>query len=172
MKGTFMSDTQPNYIGKYRNVTHVEIIMFPFLVLFTVGVWLPIWLLIFTNRKRSEIKVFSDCVEIETNFIRKRVNRIEASKIESVDFNEGIIGKSSYGTVRITGSGMKRLNLTPVLKPEELATKIRNIASAPISKSNSSSSESLVSSLENLRKLHSDGVLNDEEFEKAKNKLL
>jgi hypothetical protein len=163
---------QPSYVGRFKKVTHFEAVFFPIMGIVTGGVVLVVWYLLVTNRKQTEIRVYTDRVEIEASFIRKRVNRIEASKIEGVVFNEGIIGKSKYGSVKISGTGMKQIPLTPVINPEELANAIRNIANTPRSASTSNESADLVSAIEDLKRLHSAGVLSDDEFEKAKAKLL
>jgi hypothetical protein len=163
---------QPNYVGRFKKVTHFEAVFFPILGIVTGGAALIVWYLLVTNRKQTEIRVYADRVEIEASFIRKRVNRIEAGKIEGVVFNEGIIGKSKYGSVNISGTGMKQIPLTPVINPEELANAIRNIANSPHSDRNSSKSADLVSAIEDLKRLHTEGILSDDEFEKAKAKLL
>jgi hypothetical protein len=163
---------QPDYVGKFKKVTHFEAVFFPIIGILTGGAALIAWYLLVTNRKETEIRVYSDRVEIEASFIRKRVNRIEAGKIEGVVFNEGIIGKSKYGSVSISGTGMKQIPLTPVINPEELANAIRNIANGPRSTESSTQSTDLVSAIEDLKRLHTAGVLSDEEFEKAKAKLL
>ena len=163
---------QPNYVGRFKKVTHFEAVFFPIMGVVTGGVVLIVWYLLVTNRKQTEIRVYPDRVEIEASFIRKRVNRIEAGKIEGVVFNEGIIGKSKYGSVSISGTGMKKIPLTPVINPEELANAIRNIANSPRATGSSSESTDLVSAIQDLKRLHTAGILSDEEFEKAKGKLL
>jgi hypothetical protein len=167
-----MSVEKPIYVGKFKNVTHFEAVFFPVIGVITGGFVLIVWYLLVANRKRTEIRVFSDAVEIEATFIRKRLKRIESTKIESVAYNEGVVGKSKYGSVSISGTGMKVIPLTPVLNPEELAKSIRSIANNPKGSAPAGVSSNLVSAIEDLKRLHTMGVLSDEEFEKAKGKLL
>lgn len=167
-----MAITKADYVGRFKKVTHFEAIFFPLMAIPTIGITLIVWYLLVTNRKKTEIRVYSDRIEIEATFIRKRVNRIEAGKIEGVVFNEGVIGKSKYGSVSISGTGMKQIPLTPVINPEELANAIRNIANNPRSAGGSTESSDLVSAIEDLKRLHAAGILSDDEFEKAKAKLL
>jgi hypothetical protein len=162
---------QPNYVGRFRKVTHFEAVFFSILALSTWGLALIPWYLLVTNRKETEIRVYSDRLEINASFIRKRVNRIEAGKIEGVVFNEGIIGKSKYGSVKISGTGMKQISLTPVINPEELANAIRNISNSPRFAGGPTESTDLVSAIEDLKRLHTAGILSDDEFAKAKAKL-
>ena len=167
-----MEAGQPSYVGRFKKVTHFEAVFFPLIGMATSGAALIAWYLLVTNRKETEIRVYSDRLEINASFIRKRVNRIEAGKIEGVVFNEGIIGKSKYGSVKISGTGMKQISLTPVINPEELANAIRSIANGPRFTGGSTESTDLVSAIEDLKRLHTSGILSDDEFEKAKAKLL
>lgn len=160
------------YIAKYRTITHAEMVLMPVACIISFLGFLPVWLLIIYSRKKSEIRVYSDRVERVSTFFRTSVQRIEASKIESVDFNEGIIGKKNYGSVSLRGSGMRALAFTPIERPEELAEAIRRVASSPTSKNKSNSNASLGEKLLELQKLKEQGVLTEEEFEKAKNSLL
>ena len=162
---------QPNYVGRFKKVTHFEAVFFTLLVL-AVFPFLLVWYLLVTNRKETEIRVYSDRLEINASFIRKRVNRIEAGKIEGVVFNEGIIGKSKYGSVKISGTGMKQISLTPVINPEELANAIRSISNSHRSTGGPTESIDLASAIEDLKRLHTAGILSDDEFAKAKAKLL
>ena len=163
---------QPNYVGRFKKVTHFEAVFFTLLVLASSGLFLIVWYLLVTNRKETEIRVYSDRLEINASFIRKRVNRIEAGKIEGVVFNEGIIGKSNYGSVKISGTGMKQISLTPVINPEELANAIRSISNSHRSTGGPTESIDLASAIEDLKRLHTAGILSDDEFAKAKAKLL
>ena len=163
---------QPNYVGRFKKVTHFEAVFFTFLALASSGLFLIVWYLLVTNRKETEIRVYSDRLEINASFIRKRVNRIEAGKIEGVVFNEGIIGKSEYGSVKISGTGMKQISLTPVINPEELANAIRSISNSHRSTGGPTESIDLASAIEDLKRLHTAGILSDDEFAKAKAKLL
>ena len=163
---------QPNYVGRFKKVTHFEAVFFTLLVLASSGLFLIVWYLLVTNRKETEIRVYSDRLEINASFIRKRVNRIEAGKIEGVVFNEGIIGKSKYGSVKISGTGMKQISLTPVINPEELANAIRSISNSHRSTGGPTESIDLASAIEDLKRLHTAGILSDDEFAKAKAKLL
>lgn len=122
-------------------------------------------------RKSSDIKVYSDRLEYSSTFLVKKVKRIEASKIESVDFSESLLGRSNYGAVKVKGSGTGIININPVKLPERLAEEVRKIASSPSSKSNNNTN-SMASKLTELNELLKQGVITQEDFEKAKNKIL
>lgn len=74
--------------------------------------------------------IYSDRLESGTTYGRKVYRRIEASKIESVDVHESIFGKSTYGYVKVRGSGVGSVRLDPIVNPEKFAEAVRSIASA------------------------------------------
>lgn len=122
--------------------------------------------------KRSKAIVYSDAFEFSTTFLTKRVRRIEASKIESVDFRESIIGRSRWGTVTVRGAGLGALRIGNVRNPEKLAEAVRSVASSPNPKNAKSETSTLSTSISELSNLLAKGVITQEEFEKAKAKLL
>jgi hypothetical protein len=129
-------------------------------------------LLLRASIKRSSAIVFSDSFEYSTSLLSKNVRRIEASKIESVDYRESVIGKGKWGSVTVRGAGIRALALGNIKHPEKLAEALRSIASSPVPKNSSGDTTNLASNLGELNKLMSEGVITKEEFEKAKSKLL
>ena len=123
-------------------------------------------------QKKTRAIVFADAFEFSTSLTSKSVRRIEASKIESVDFRESLIGRSSWGSVTVRGAGIRALKIQNVRTPEKLADAIRSIASSPISKTATKQSSDLASSIQELNKLKNDGLITEEEFNKAKSKIL
>ena len=122
--------------------------------------------------KKSQAIVYSDAFEYSSSFLSKSVKRIEASKIESVDFRESIIGKSGWGSVTVRGAGIRALMLKNVRNPEQLASALRSVASSPVPKSGKSDPSNLVSNIGDLKRLFDEGVITQEEFEKAKAKII
>lgn len=187
------------YEGNYQPVTKGGWIIITILSLYTLGIlstslflegsfsdFLYIVLLVFIQslviagvfgtlafvRKSSKVLVYSDRVEWNSVFLIKRYKRIEASKIESVDLNESLLGKHKYGAVAIRGSGSGALRISPVKHPASLVEEVRKIASSSLPKKVDSSEQTLNASLSELSQLFKDGVLSSEEFERAKKKLL
>jgi hypothetical protein len=116
--------------------------------------------------------VYEDRVEAGSTYGRKAYRRIEASKIESVDVHESLFGKSSYGMVKVRGAGIGSVRLDPIIEPEIFAEAVRSIASKSRGKETKEAPANLKKSLEDLKELHSQGILTDKQFELAKNKLL
>jgi len=128
------------------------------------------WLKTFTTAR-----VFDDRFEIETTFLVKTGSRIEASKIESVDFSESLLGRSRYGSLVVRGAGTRALQMIPIRDPEEIAEVIRGIADKSSSKQGKSTSDGGsgdTQSLAELIKMKEQGHLTDTEFTAAKKKLL
>ena len=129
------------------------------------------WLKTFTTAR-----VFDDRFEIESRFLVKSGSRIEASKIESVDFSESLLGRSRYGSLVVRGAGIRALQVIPIQDPEEIAEVVRRIADKSVSKtgtrSTSDSGGGDTQSLAELIRMKEQGHLTDAEFTAAKKKLL
>lgn len=136
---------------------------------------LPILVLMFlviASIRRSSAIVFADTFEYTTSLTAKSVKRIEASKIESVDFRESIIGRSNWGSVTVRGAGIRALRINNVRDPEKFAEALRSIASAGTSKNKTPQSTTMSTNLRELNELFKTGVISQQEFDKAKSKLL
>jgi len=124
----------------------------------------------------NTIQVFDDRVEVLSRFLVKKSRRIEASKIESVDFSESFLGRSKYGVLVVRGAGAAAITLSPIQLPEKVAEAIRGIADKPTSKTTtqlkSDSGGGDIQSLSELIKMKEQGHLTDTEFSAAKKKLL
>ncbi len=137
----------------------------------------PIAAVLFTSwiKTFTTLQVHSDRVEVINRFLVRNSRRIEASKIESVNFSQSLLGRSRYGTLTVRGSGLGAIVLTPIRKPEEVAEVVRGIAdkssaktSAPVVQVASSDTQSL----SELIAMKEKGHLTEEEFTAAKKKLL
>lgn len=122
--------------------------------------------------KKQKAIVYSDAFESSSSLFSRSASRIEASKIESVDFRESIIGRSRWGTVTVRGTGLGALRILNVKNPEKLAEAVRSVASSPIPKNAKNETQNLAANISELNNLLSKGVITQEDFEKAKSKLL
>jgi hypothetical protein len=141
----------------------------PFLFLIGVAFFLS-WIKTFTT-----VQIFEDRVEVLDKFLVKSSRRIEASKIESVDFTQSLLGRQRYGFLTVRGSGVGAIVVAPIQLPEEIAEVIRGIADKSISKNGKSNSDYAAGdtqSLAELIKMKEQGHLTDAEFTAAKKKLL
>jgi hypothetical protein len=135
----------------------------------------PLLLLLFITiaaMRRSAAIVFADTFEFSTSLTSRSVRRIEASKIESVDFRESLIGRSRWGSVTVRGAGLRALKVNNVKNPEKLAEALRSVASSPTSKKLTPESSTTTAKLQELNELFRTGVLSQQEFDKAKSKIL
>lgn len=158
----------------------LSILYVPFLML--------MWSINQRARKKSVVLVYKDRLEINNSFIRNNQVRFEASKIEAVFVSQSLLGKSLYGSVRVTGSGGTKAFIMPIIDPESLGEAIRSISSAPNAKpaaaavapalvatqvsSASETQQDTVTQLKQLKELLDLGILTPEEFESKKAALI
>jgi hypothetical protein len=145
------------------------------LILIYMGVPASMILLISWLKTFTTARVFDDRFEIESRFLVKSGSRIEASKIESVDFSESLLGRSRYGSLVVRGAGTRALQMIPIRDPEEIAEVVRGIADKSSSKNGKSNSDYAAGdtqSLAELIKMKEQGHLTAAEFTAAKKKLL
>ena len=180
------------YEGTFQWPTRGEIIFFAIFgvidIFFIIGmffepsIWtvvliyalIPIayYLLMSKVRKSLFADVYGDRVESGSAFFRLNRRQIEASKIESVLFHQSLLGKSKYGNVTIGGSGGMRLRVTNIKDPEAFVEAVKGISSAPIKKESATASTSAAKEIADLNSLLQAGVITQEDFEKAKRKVL
>ena len=154
---------------------------FPPFFFFALGYFLIPFLTVVISslvRKDWTVFVYKDRVEFVSTFIRMKTKRLEASKIESVDVRDTLLGNKLYGSVIVRGSGMANLKFFNIKSQQELAERIRAISSAPHNKetvaksSSNSNTGNLVSDLKGLEQLKKDGVISESEFQELKKKAI
>jgi hypothetical protein len=138
--------------------------------------WIGLSILFSFLKNLTTIQVFEDRVEVISRFLVKKSRRIEASKIESVDFSESLLGRSKYGVLIVRGAGAAAITMSPIQLPEEVAEAIRGIADKSASKSKTKSTSDSgggdTQSLAELIRMKEQGHLTAAEFSAAKKKLL
>ncbi len=147
----------------------MQVFLIP-IVIFAAVFILTAWM-----RTHATLHVFEDRVELLTKFLGKSSRRIEASKIESVDFAESLLGRHRYGAMTVRGSGVGAIVVSPIQLPEEVAEAIRGIANKSSSKQGNSFSPTSggeTESLVELIRMKEQGHLTAAEFTAAKKKLL
>ena len=154
--------------------------MFSAMSLWVGGVWiLGVGVSVYGRRKTSLV-VSPNGVEMKSGVFRRQLERIEASKIESVNTSESLLGGKRYGSLVVTGSGKARIEADAVSNFARVADSIREISSAAEPKARASQEEASASAnseertggLNELAALKERGLLSDEEFAAAKRKLL
>jgi hypothetical protein len=122
----------------------------------------------------TTVRVFEDRVEVLNSFLLRKSKRIEASKIESLDFSQSFLGRSRYGKLTVRGAGAGAITVSPIKFPEEMSEAIRGIAdksSSKIAETTSYIAPTDSQALAELIRMKEMGHLTDEEFSAAKNKL-
>lgn len=146
-------------------------------VMFLIGGGIGIGVLLLASWAKTftAVQVFEDRVEVVNRFLVKNSRRIEASKIESVDYSQSLLGRSRYGSLVVRGAGTQAITVIPVKDPEGAAEAIRGIADKSISKAAPQPQTSGLAdtqSLAELIQMRESGHLTEEEFSAAKKKIL
>ena len=82
------------------------------------------------DKYTDEFAITNKRVIIKTGLISRRTFEMNHSKIESVNVDQGIIGRMlGYGTIRIVGSGGTKETFSKILNPLEFRKKFQEFAS-------------------------------------------
>lgn len=146
------------------------------------GLWIAMVLFANYQRQRTSLIVSGNGVEKNSGIFRRQVERIEASKVESVKTLQSTLGGSRYGAVAVTGSGRAEIEVDSLENFLEVAEAIRNVSSAASPKDEAredslptatpSTQSGVTKGLSDLVGLKERGLLTDEEFRVAKARLL
>lgn len=146
------------------------------------GLWIFLVLVAVYGRRRTSLIVSENGVELNSGIFRRQVQRIEASKIESVTTGQSLLGGQRYGIIKITGSGKAEIEADALANFLEVAEAAREVSSAaapkPLKRQVSSAAEasdtntSFTGALTNLGDLRERGLLTEAEFEAAKKRIL
>lgn len=82
------------------------------------------------DKYTDEFAITNKRVIIKTGLISRRTFEMNHSKIESVNVDQGIIGRMlGYGTIRIVGSGGTKETFPKILNPLEFRKKFQEFSS-------------------------------------------
>jgi len=157
--------------------------MFSAMSLWVAGVWLLSVFFSIYGRRKTSLLVSQNGVEMSSGILRRRTERIEASKIESVNTSQSLLGGSRYGSLVVGGSGNAKIEADALANFMEIADAVREVSSAANPKPEVHHSETiddpnpqvkdvLAGDLSELAALKERGLLSEEEFAAAKKKLL
>jgi hypothetical protein len=152
------------------------------MTLWVGGLWIAMVLFANYQRQRTSLIVSDNGVEKNSGIFRRQVERIEASKIESVKTFQSTLGGSRYGAIAVTGSGRAEIEVDSLENFLQVAEAIRNVSSAASPKGEvdedsrptaiPSSQSEVTKGLSELVELKERGLLTDEEFGAAKARFL
>jgi uncharacterized membrane protein YdbT with pleckstrin-like domain len=81
------------------------------------------------HKLTDEFAITNKRVIIKTGLISRKTFEMNHSKIESVNVDQGILGRIlGYGTIRITGSGGTKESFPRILKPLEFRKKFQELS--------------------------------------------
>ena len=87
-------------------------------IYFTPQALLSLWLLPLIKQSTSEFVITGKCIIIKTGFISRNTLEMNLTKIESVNVDQGILGRIlGYGTITIIGTGGTKESFHDISKP-------------------------------------------------------
>ena len=131
----------------------------------------------------TEFAVTTQRVIIKVGLIRRNTVEVLLTKVEGVQVDQGILGRMlDFGTIRVTGTGGTKEPFKLIRRPMQLRQHVQDGASRSHAMAAqehlsaiggaSPATDDVVSQLERLAALRDQGVLNAEEFEQQKQKIL
>lgn len=108
------------YIGKISLWTLLPFIVIGLLLLPIYGIGLIAWLIAAVKFYSTELAITNKRVIAKVGFIRRSTVEINLQKIESIQVNQGILGRIfNFGTIIISGAGTPQAPITSISKPLE-----------------------------------------------------
>lgn len=108
------------YIGKVSLWTLLPYIAVGVLLLPIYGIGLIAFLIAAVKYYSTELAITNKRVIAKVGFIRRSTVEINLQKIESIQVNQGVIGRIfNFGTVIISGAGSPQAPITGISKPLE-----------------------------------------------------
>lgn len=118
IEGALIKDEKVIYTGNISLWSLAPLIV---LGLFTVaffGLGLIFWIMAFINYKTTELAFTNKRVIAKFGFISRQTIELNISKVESIQVNQGILGRIfNYGTLVISGAGNPQAPIPGISDP-------------------------------------------------------
>lgn len=106
IENALIKDEKIIYIGNVSLWSLVPYIILGFLLLAAFGLGLIFWLIAFIRYKTTELAFTNKRVIAKFGFISRHTVELNIAKVESIQVNQGILGRIfNYGTLIVSGAG-------------------------------------------------------------------
>ena len=106
IEGALIKDEKVMYTGNISLWSLSPLIILGFLLLALYGFGLIIWLVAFIRYKTTELAITNKRVIAKFGFISRQTMELSINKVESIQVNQGILGRIfNYGSLIISGAG-------------------------------------------------------------------
>lgn len=118
VEGTLIKDEKVIYTGKISLWSLLPLIVIGFLLLPVFGLGLLLWLIAFIRYKTTELAFTNKRVIAKFGFISRETVELNLTKVESLQVNQGILGRIfNFGTLIISGAGNPQAPIPGISNP-------------------------------------------------------
>lgn len=123
-------------MGKYINnnlIKEEKVVLettYHWIIFCNLRAFMTLFIAPFIDKKTDEFAITNKRVIIKTGLISRRTFEMNHSKIESVNVDQGILGRMlGYGTIRLVGSGGTKEIFPKIQNPLEFRKKFQEMSS-------------------------------------------
>lgn len=118
IEGALIKDEKITYTGNISLWSLAPLIILGFLLLAFYGLGLILWLAAFFRYKTTELAVTNKRVIAKFGFISRQTVELNINKVESIQVNQGILGRIfNYGSLIISGAGNPQAPIPGISDP-------------------------------------------------------
>jgi len=118
IESTLIKDEKVIYTGTVSLWSLAPYIILGFLLLLVFGIGLIFWLAAYIRYKTTELAFTNKRVIAKFGFISRRTIEINITKVESIQVNQGILGRIfDFGTLVISGAGTPQAPIPGISNP-------------------------------------------------------
>lgn len=118
IEGTLINDEKVIYTGNISIWSLLPLIVFGLLTMVFFGLGLIFWLAAFLRYKSTELAFTNKRVIAKFGFISRQTIELNLAKVESVQVNQGILGRIfNFGTLVISGAGNPQAPIPGISNP-------------------------------------------------------
>jgi len=118
VEGALVKDERIVYVGHVSLWSLWLLILLGFALLIVFGLGLVLWLVAYIKYKSTELAITNKRVIAKFGFISRRTIEININKVESIQVDQGIVGRIlDFGTLVISGAGNPQAPIPGISNP-------------------------------------------------------
>ncbi|APW45364.1 PH domain-containing protein [Rhodoferax antarcticus] len=118
IEGALIKDEKIIYTGQVSLWSLVPLIFFGFIGLAFFGLGLILWIIAFVRYKTTEMAFTNKRVIAKFGFISRQTIELNITKVESIQVNQGILGRIfNFGTLIVSGAGNPQAPIPGISDP-------------------------------------------------------
>ena len=118
IEGALIMDVKVIYTGNISLWSLAPLIVLGLATIWIVGLGLIFWIMAFIRYKTTELAFTNKRVIAKFGFISRQTIELNISKVESIQVNQGILGRIfNFGTLVISGAGNPQAPIPGISDP-------------------------------------------------------